>query len=236
MTVVLRYLPLTLIVLLAATLLLAGAPDRLRPDALLAEATQLMAWAELRPLVWTLLMAGLIAGLTASGLPGAAAVFLLAGFLVGLIPALLAAIAGNVVGTCALYFALRQALFRSPPAPRPPRLIASFRDRPFVYALLLRAIPVVPNGATTTILAALRCPWPSFIAASAIGHLPNAGLLAWLGAQAAVDLRAGRALDADLLSDPRWWLPLALIAVLAALSLLLRRRQRRPIGAMPGSG
>jgi uncharacterized membrane protein YdjX (TVP38/TMEM64 family) len=83
---------------------------------------------------------------------------------------------------------------------------------------------VLPNGIVTATLAALHCRWPTFIAASALGPQANAALMGWLGAQLALDVRAGRGLDAAGFSDPRWWLPMLLIAVLMLVPALLRRR------------
>lgn len=224
---VLRFLPLLAIGLLAITLFSTGALQHLDPESALARAGSLLDWAQAHPVTGFLLSAAAVAALTACGLPGAAPVFLVSGFLLGPLTAVFAAAVGNVIGTSTLYLALRLALFHRPPSAQAPRLLAAFRERPFLHALLLRAIPIVPNGAATAVLAALRCPWPSFIAASALGHLPNAGLLAWIGAQAAIDLQAGRPLNTEMLADPRWWLPVALLVALAALSLLLRRRSRR---------
>lgn len=224
-----RLLPLLVLVAIALALLLWGLPDRLRPAALLDDASDFLGLASSRPATTFMLLCGLIAVVTAVGLPGAVAVFAAAGFMLGVPAAMAAAAIGNVMGTSVLFAAVRTAMVRPMAAPAPDagmveRLRAGFLRHPLAYALFLRAMPVLPNGIVTATLAALHCRWPTFIAASALGPQANAALMGWLGAQLALDVRAGRGLDAAGFSDPRWWLPMLLIAVLMLVPALLRRR------------
>lgn len=246
----LRLLPLLLLLAGAVALVVFGGLEQLAPDNLLRRANSWLDFAGQNP--WTSLTAltGVIIASTALGLPGAAALFGVAGFLLGVPMALIAAGLGNMLGTAILYLAIRAAFPRdgdgvrsdaatvdapvaTGPAASAPldagmlaRARAQFRRNPLAFALFLRAVPVAPNGVNTALLAALRCPWPIFLTSSALGPLPNAALLAWLGTQLADEARAGRIPDASVLADPRWWLPLALIALLALAPLLLRRRRR----------
>jgi uncharacterized membrane protein YdjX (TVP38/TMEM64 family) len=231
----LRLLPLLVLAAIAVALLLWGLPERLRPEALLDDASDFLGLASSRPATTFILLAGIIALVTAVGLPGAVAVFAAAGFLLGVPAAMAAAATGNLVGTSVLFAALRTAVFRPSGAPAPDagtveRLRAGFQRHPLAYALFLRAMPVLPNGIATATLAALHCRWPAFLAASALGPQANAALMGWLGAQLALDVRAGQGLDAAAFADPRWWLPMLLLALLMLVPVLLRRRGR----AAPG--
>jgi uncharacterized membrane protein YdjX (TVP38/TMEM64 family) len=224
-----RFLPLLLLFVVAVSALALGLPERLTPDALTAEASHWLGLSSSRPWLTFSLICTAIALVTAIGLPGAFVLFAAAGFLLGVPAAMAAAALGNAAGTSILFFALRAAFFKPSTQQRPDegalhRIRAGFERNRFAYALFLRALPVLPNGAVTIALSALRCSWPVFIASSAFGPQANAVLMGWLGAQLALDLRAGRTIDANLLADPRWWLPALIIALLALVPILLRRR------------
>lgn len=231
-----RYLPLLVIVAAAVALIYSGLLDQLAPDSLLQRANTWLDFAGDHPVLTLLGLFGAITAATALGLPGAAALFGAGGFLIGVPLTLIAAALGNMVGTAILYQAIRAAFGRRDTgqpgsdghhvdAGLLARARSRFQRNPFAFALFLRAIPVAPNGVNTALLAALRCPWPTFLASSALGVLPNALLLSWLGNELASEARQGRLPDASLLADPRWWLPLALIALLALAPVLLSRRK-----------
>lgn len=224
-----RFIPLLVIGTLAIAALVWGLPGRLAPEALVAEASHWLGLASSRPGLTFGLICIMIAVITAVGLPGAFALFAGAGFLLGLPAAIAAAAIGNTAGTSILFFALRTAFFKPSVQQQPDegllqRMRAGFQRNPLAYALFLRALPVLPNGVATAALSALRCPWPIFVISSALGPQPNAILMGWIGAQLAVELRSGRAIDATLLADPRWWMPLLLIALLALIPVFVKRR------------
>ena len=225
----LRFLPLLAIVAAAIALIGSGLLEQLAPESLLGRANTWLDFASDRPLMTLIGLYGAITAATAMGLPGAAALFGVGGFLIGVPLTLIAAAFGNMTGTAILYQAIRSAFGRRDDgnvldAGLLARARSRFQRNPFAFALFLRAIPVAPNGMNTALLAALRCPWPTFLATSALGVLPNALLLSWLGNELAKEARQGRLPDASVLADPRWWLPLALIALLALAPLLLKRR------------
>lgn len=233
-----RYAPIILLTLLAAALVMADLPERLSPATALASAERAIAWAASWPLTTFASLAGLVALTTAVGFPGAVAVFAAAGFLLGVPAAMGAAALGNAIGTSVLFFALRNAFFQPPAGDLPDtgtmqRIRTGFARYPLAYALFLRALPVLPNGAATAALAAVRCPWSIFLTASVLGPQANAALMGWLGAQFAREMQAGRPIDINTLADPRWWLPLALLAALTLVPIALKRRNARPAIAKP---
>lgn len=230
MTSWLRFWPLLLVVALAIALVALGLPARLRPDALLGDAVTLMGLASMRPLATFFLLTGVIAAVSAAGLPGAVAVFAAVGLLLGVGAAMAAAALGTVIGTSVLFWSLRRALAAGATTADPAvlaRLRSGFARSPLAYALFLRALPMMPNGLTTATLAALRCRWPTFLVASALGPQANAAVMGWLGAQLAHTVRSGQPIDAAVLTDPRWWLPMLALSLLLLLPVWLRRRAAR---------
>lgn len=230
MRTLLRFLPLILLLALAVAALIVGLPSRLAPERLLTDASDFLGLATSRPLTTFALLCLLVALTTAVGLPGAFAVFAAGGFLLGVPAAMAAAALGNTLGTSTLMLALKRAFFASDKAPRADqgtlaRLRQDFARHPFAYAFALRAMPVLPNGVATATLAALRCPWPSFLAASALGPQVNAALMAWLGSELAYEVRAGNPMNMDMLTRPGLWLPMLLVVLLALLPTVVRRRQ-----------
>lgn len=224
-----HYLPLLLLVACASLLLALGALERLVPDNLLRETSHLLGLASSRPALTFSLLCAAIAATTAVGLPGAVPLFVAAGFLLGVPAAIGSAVIGNLVGPTILFVALKTAFFREfehslPDAGMMEKLRAGFARNRLAYALFLRAMPILPNGMATAALASLRCPLPIFLMASALGPLANAALMGWLGAQLARDVRTGHPIDASTLTDPRWWLPLLLLACVMLLPILIRRR------------
>lgn len=228
-----RYLLLLILAALAAALVLSGAAERLTPDALMREASHWLGLASSRPALTFALLCLAIALITAVGLPGAVPVFAAAGFLLGVPAAIASAAIGNLIGPTILFIALRTAIFRTPTERLPDNglmraLRTGFARNKLAYALFLRAMPILPNGMATAVLASLRCPMPVFLAASVIGPLANAALMGWLGGQLAREVRAGHPIDAATLTDPRWWLPLLLLAISMLLPVLIRRRMTTP--------
>lgn len=226
-----RFLPLLILAALAVAAVCLGLPARLMPERLLADASDFLGLASSRPLTTFALLALLVTLVSAIGLPGGFAVFAATGFLLGTGPAMLAAALGTCLGNSALMLALTWAFFGEDQTPRADqgtlaRLRRDFDRHPFTYALAMRALPMLPNGVVTATLAALRCPWPSFLAASALGPQLNALPLGWLGAELAWEVRAGRPLKVEMLSRPGVWLPMLAVLLLALLPSLLRRGRR----------
>lgn len=232
MRTLLRFLPLLVLTALAIAAFVVGLPGRLAPERLLTDASDFLGLASSRPFTTFGLLCLLLALVTAVGLPGAFAVFAAAGFLLGAPAAMLVAATGNCLGTSVLMLALKRAFFSSEHAPRADqgtlsRLRHDFARSPFSYAVALRAMPVLPNGVVTATLAALRCPWPSFLASSAVGPQVNAALLGWMGAELAHEVRAGHPLELETLARPGLWLPMLLVVAVALLPPLLRNRRER---------
>ncbi|MBU7600069.1 TVP38/TMEM64 family protein [Streptomyces sp. P38-E01] len=90
----------------------------------------------------------------------------------------------------------------------------------FRTILALRLLPGIPFAPSNYVVALSRLPWPVYLAASALGSLPQILLYAWAGDRATDPLSTGQ-------------LALAGIAMVAALGIapLVRRRVSRALAA-----
>ena len=99
------------------------------------------------------------------------------------------AAAGTFVGAVAA-FGLGRTLLRRPVAawlsahPRRRGLAAELRDSGFTWMFLLRLSPLTPYNLFNYACAAAPVGWRSYLAATALGLLPQAWLFAWIGAGA----------------------------------------------------
>ncbi|MEE2637277.1 MAG: VTT domain-containing protein [Acidobacteriota bacterium] len=158
---------------------------------------------------------GLAVVLAAVGLPRQVVSFTAGyafGFSVGLVLALTA-----TVSTCVLTFTYARFLGRALVARRFPdrvrRLDAFLMDKQFVMMLLIRFFPVGSNLATNLAAGVSGVRAAPFVAASAIGYLPQTAVFALLGSGIEVDpvVRTG--------------LSIVLFAVSGVLGLYLYRRR-----------
>jgi uncharacterized membrane protein YdjX (TVP38/TMEM64 family) len=167
-----------------------------------------------------LLLFALGAVLTAAGVPRQGVAFL-AGYAFGAAVGVAVALAAQVAG-CALAYAWARVVARGW-AER--RLAGRFgrrlrpvavalRQNPFEATLALRLFPVGSNLALNLLAGMLALPLAKFLAASALGHLPQTVIFALLGKGVRVDGAWQIALSA------------ALLAVSVGLGVWLWRRHR----------
>lgn len=223
-------LPLVLLLLAGITLFASGTLDRLNPQHLVAHHDELHARIVDHPWLSRLAYIGLLTLATATGIPGTIVIILAGGFVFGVVDATLCSSVGLTLGSLILYLASRYAFgagSRKPPA-IVARLHHGFERHPVSYTLFLRFVPVVPFGAVTVGLAWLRCPLWLFLGASWLGGtitlIFESSIGAGLGEALSHDdgvLGIGLFLHRDIL------LPMAAIAVLALLPLLIERLSRR---------
>jgi uncharacterized membrane protein YdjX (TVP38/TMEM64 family) len=167
-----------------------------------------------------LLLFGLGAALTAAGVPRQGVAFL-AGYAFGAAAGVAVALAAQVAG-CALAYAWarlvgrgwaeRRLAGRYGPRLRP--VAAALRQSPFEATLALRLFPVGSNLALNLLAGMLALPLARFLAASALGHLPQTVVFALLGKGVRV--------------DGAWQIGLSgvLLAVSVGLGVWLWRRHR----------
>lgn len=107
------------------------------------------------------------------------------------------------------------------------RLEDGFRKDAFNYLLVLRLIPVVPYIIVNLVPAVIGVPMRTFVLATVIGIAPSTVIYASIG-DALSGLAQGEiALDARVLWQPRFALPLIGLALLAMLPVLYRWMRTR---------
>jgi uncharacterized membrane protein YdjX (TVP38/TMEM64 family) len=149
------------------------------------------------------------------------------GFLFGIWVGALSALVGATAGATAVFLLGRRGLGgltrRAGPFVR--RIEAEFRADAFSCLLVLRLVPVMPFVASNLVPAILGMPLRSYVLATLLGILPSTLVYAGLGnglrslADAPVNLQT--------LSRPEMFLPLAGLALLAALPIAVRRWRLR---------
>jgi uncharacterized membrane protein YdjX (TVP38/TMEM64 family) len=172
---------------------------------------------------------GLLTLTMATGIPGTIVVILAGGFAFGVVDATLSSSIGLTLGSLILYLASRFAFgagTRQPPA-IVARLRHGFERHPASYTLFLRFVPVVPFGAVTVALAWLRCPLWLFLGASWLGGTVTLIFETSIGAGLGDALSQSDSVGFGLFMHREVLLPLAAIALLALLPLVLERFTRR---------
>lgn len=223
-------LPLLVLVLVGLALFTSGALDWLRPGELLDHQAHWQAQIAAHPLLSRAGYIGLLALTMATGIPGTIIVILAGGFAFGIIDGTLCSSAGLTLGSLILYAASRHAFGhgRQPTPALVAWLRTGYQRHPVSYTLFLRFIPVVPFGAMTVALAWLRCPLPLFLGATWLGGTTSLVFETSIGAGLGDALSHSHRISLGVLMHREVLLPMAALAVLALLPLLIERLTRRP--------
>lgn len=222
-------LPLFLLVLAGIVLFASGSLDQLSPQQLLAHQAEWHAQIAAHPWLFRLGFIGLLTLAVATGIPGTIVVIIAGGFVFGVLDATITSSIGLTLGSLILYLASRYAFgagSRQPPA-FVARLHHGFERHPVSYALFLRFVPVVPFGAVTVALAWLRCPLWLFLGATWLGGTVSLIFETSIGAGLGDAMSRNDSLGIGLFMHREVLLPLAALALLALLPLLIERLTRR---------
>jgi uncharacterized membrane protein YdjX (TVP38/TMEM64 family) len=226
-----RALPLLALAALGVTLLVSGVYEKLSLENLGRYHRELEVWVAHHPWLAALTIAGVLAVVISTGLPGGAVVVVAAGLFFGTVKGALISVVGDVAGATVLYVAARR-LFDGG-AGKPPALVekirAGFQDNPISFAFFIRLVPVFPYGACSVALAWLGCRFRLFFVASSLGVIPSTTVFAGLGAGLATTIARQEKISLSVLSEPRFAVPLIGLAVLALLPVLLGLRKRKPV-------
>ncbi|MEO9079810.1 MAG: VTT domain-containing protein [Rhodanobacter sp.] len=229
-------LPLILLLLAGIVLFASGSLNALTPHQLVAHQAELHAQIELHPWFSRLAYIGLLTLGVATGVPGTVVIILAGGFAFGVVDATVTSSVALTLGSLILYLASRYAF--GPGSRQPPPLVArlhhGFERHPVSYTLFVRFVPVLPFGAVTVALAWLRCPLWLFLGASWLGGTVSLIFETSVGAGLGDAMSQSDSFGISLLLHREVLLPLAAIAVLALLPLLIKRWvQRRRNRDMP---
>ncbi|SFK67177.1 TVP38/TMEM64 family protein [Rhodanobacter glycinis] len=222
-------LPLLLLILAGIVLFASGAFARLHPEHLVAHQRELHTQIIEHPWLSRLVYVGVLTLATATGVPGTIVVILAGGFAFGVVDGTLTSSVGLTMGSLILYLASRYAFGSG--SKHPPAIVAKlhhgFERHPVSYTLFLRFVPVVPFGLVTVSLAWLRCRLWLFLGATWLGGTTMLVFETSIGAGLGKALSQGERIGPHMLmhSDVLW--PLAAIALLALLPLLIEYIARR---------
>ena len=230
-------LPLLVLVLFGIVLFASGALDWLNPHQLLAHQAHWHAQIAAHPWLSRVAYIGLLTLTVATGIPGSIVVILAGGFAFGTVDGTLCSSAGLTLGSLILYVASRHAFgdgTRHPPA-TVARLRHGYESHPISYTLFLRFVPIVPFGMMTIALAWLRCPLSLFLGATWLGGTTSLIFETSIGAGLSDVLSHSHSLGLGLFMRREILLPMAAIALLALLPLLIERiiRSRRQTATQP---
>ncbi len=228
-----RFWPLLLIAAAATLFVLSGAWRELHLDRLDDHYTRLSLWSVAHPIGFRLGLVAALASLTAIGLPGGVVLVVMGGVFLGIFEGALYAVSADGIGATLLYFAARRTINdgdQKPSGALIERLRSGFARHPISYALFLRLVPVFPFGAVSVALAWLGCRYRLFLVTSMVGVLPSLVVYAALGSSIAPTLAAHLPIDTALFSQPRFLIPLVVLAALSLIPVLLglRRAPRIP--------
>lgn len=241
-----RWLPLGILVCISLAVLVSGAAHLLSLDRLLASRAWLRDFVEagfFRALVAAYLI---YVGAVVVSVPATLILTMVCGFLFGIVPGALTAVAAATTGA-AIVFAIGRGpgadLLRRAGGTRIAPLAAGFRRDAFGYILVLRLLPLFPFWMTNLAPAACGVKVRVFVGATLLGLLPGALVYAATGAGVedvvaahanarAACLAAGAfgcddALSLRGLITPKMVAGLAMLAVFALGGIVLSRRVRR---------
>lgn len=160
--------------------------------------------------------------------PSLLAIF--SGFLFGWLAGGLYAVIAATAGATALFLAARTAFggfLRDRAGGRAAKLAQDFEKDAFGYLLVLRIAPFIPFVLVNIAPAFFNVRLRTFLAATLIGILPGAFSYAWLGqgldSVLAAAGRAGRDIAVSDLVTPEITIAFVALALVAALSLIVRR-------------
>ena len=174
------------------------------------------------PVVFTLLYAALVA----ASIPGASFLTIAGGFLFGTALGAACSILGATAGATAIFLLARTAVgeaFRTQAGPFMGRLGAGFRRNALSYLLFLRLVPLFPFFVVNLVPAFLGVRLSCFALGTFVGILPGTIIYSGVGSSiGALLANGGRASIREVSAEPRVWLPLLALALLALAPVAYR--------------
>ena len=157
-------------------------------------------------------------------LPIASLLTLTAGALIGW-PAIGLVVIAATAGASLLFIAARGLLhevLRARAGPFFAKLESGFTKNAFAYLMFLRLMPAAPFWAVNILPAFTNMPLMHFVSATAIGIIPGTSVYVAVGRGFNHLLVKGETPNLAVLHSPHIWLPLAGLALLALLPILVR--------------
>jgi uncharacterized membrane protein YdjX (TVP38/TMEM64 family) len=235
LTLLRRFGPLAVIVILFVAALASGVADHISLEELRARGSQLQSFAHNRPLLCAAIYLAIYVGTVAVSLPGALILSLTGGFLFGPIGGGFAAVTGATGGSTVIYLVFRTAfgdILRRKPGAFLARVEEGFKGDAFNYLLTLRLIPAFPLLIVNVAAGLMNIRVRTFVLASLLGMIPSSFVYAGIGAGLGHIFAQGGPVTLETLFSPRIYLPIIGMGVLAFLPPLWRH-WRKGRGAAP---
>jgi uncharacterized membrane protein YdjX (TVP38/TMEM64 family) len=229
----LRFLPLALLILLAAGLLAGGLGRVLSLEALRTHEAALRAFIAAHRIVALLAFVVLYMVATATSLPGATILTLAGGYLFGTWLGGGATVIGATLGAVIVFFAVQTSLgavLRDKAERSGGKLkavIDGVEAGAFGYILTLRLIPLAPFWLVNVAAALAGAPLRAYAGATFVGIMPATFIYSGIGAGIGEVVARGQAPDLRVIFEPHILAPLVALGLLSlAITLYQRLRAR----------
>jgi uncharacterized membrane protein YdjX (TVP38/TMEM64 family) len=166
---------------------------------------------------------------TAFSLPTGLLLSTVGGFLFGTWAGGLLNVIGATLGATAVFLVARTALgdaLRARAGPWLRKLEAGFRENALSYMLVLRLVPLFPFWLVNLAPAFLGVRTFTYVLGTFVGIIPGALVFASVGTGLGAILERGETPDASIILQPDILLPIAGLALLALLPVVLKRFRR----------
>ena len=199
-------------------------------EMLAAERARLGAWVAANPVLAPLTMAALYALVVLFSVPIAVVLTPAIGFLLGTFLGATVVLFGATLGATGLFLLARSAFgerWRTKVEGALAKLDDGFDQNAFQYLLILRLIPVIPFFLLNILPAFTNISLRAYVAATFIGIIPGTIVYSSIGAGLDEVFARGEVPSLEVFSQSAVILPLAGLAILAALPVVYKRWRAR---------
>jgi uncharacterized membrane protein YdjX (TVP38/TMEM64 family) len=219
------FLPLLLLIALGVAVGASGMLQHLAPNNIMIEQANWSRQIAAHPALAYTVYIVLLTLSVATAMPGPLFLIIAGGMLFGMGRAIGLSLVGEVLGSLLLFYAARHAFGAGkwPPPKFVERVRQGYQASPISYTLFLRFVPLFPFGGITVALAWLRCPVWLFTLATALGGVIMLVFETAIGAGVGHSIAQGKGLSPDLILEPRIFLPLLGLGLLALIPVGLQR-------------
>ncbi|MGB8818818.1 MAG: TVP38/TMEM64 family protein [Rhizobiaceae bacterium] len=233
-----RFLPLIVLGSALAIGYAFGVQDYLSLAFLGEQRETLLEWVANRPVTSSLAFMAIYSAAVALSLPAASVLTVFAGFLFGWLQGGLMVVVAATAGATILFLAARSGfggLLKDRLGSKAEAFAQGFREDGFGYLLVLRLAPVFPFFLVNIAPAFFNVKTRDYVLATALGIVPGTFAFAWLGEGVGSVLDAAKASGAapsiSQLVTPQITIAFAVLAVVAAIPLVIKRLRKPPAGS-----
>lgn len=175
----------------------------------------------------------LYAVVVAFSLPAGSLMTLTAGFLFGTLFATFYVVIGATIGASMLFLAAKTALgdsLKTRLGPSFSKIADGFNEDAFSYMMFLRLVPAFPFFVVNLAPAFMGIRFRTYFITTLIGIIPGTFVFASIGNGLGAVFDSGETPDLSIITTPAILVPLAGLAVLALVPIIVRRMRARKAG------